>query len=238
MKTSIPTSNSAISEFKAGLLEELPLQAGVLPFGMVYGILGIESGMSALETFMLSSLLFAGASQIIFTQLVSAATPALIIITSIAAINARHMLYATSMHRYIGHLPLGWRIVLAYLLTDEAYAVSIKRYVNAPHNPFMHYHLLGSGLLLFIVWQCSTLAGIVLGTAIPKELALGFAIPLSFMAIVIPLLTSKPQIITALSAAVIALSCQSLPWNSWLIVSAIGGIAAGMVADRWSGDRT
>ena len=235
MKTSIPTSSSAISEFKVGLLEELPLQAGVLPFGMVYGILGIESGMSALETFMLSSLLFAGASQIIFTQLVSAATPALIIITSIAAINARHMLYATSMHRYIGHLPLGWRIVLAYLLTDEAYAVSIRRYIDRPHNQHMHYHLLASGLLLFTVWQASTLAGILLGATIPKALSLGFAIPLSFMAIVIPLLNSAPQIIAALTAGIIALTCQSLPWNSWLIFAACGGIIAGMIADRATG---
>ncbi len=230
--------SSAFAEFKSGLLDELPLQAGIIPFGMVYGILGIESGMSALETFMLSSLLFGGASQIVFTQLVSTATPALIIISSIAAINARHMLYSTSMLPFLGHLSLRWRIVLSYLLTDEAYAVSIRRYMNVPHNPHMHYHLLGSGLLLFIVWQLSTLAGILLGTAIPKELALGFAIPLSFMAIMIPLLTSAPQIIAALSAAIIALSCQSLPWNSWLILAALGGIGAGIITDRWFGDRS
>jgi len=228
-------TSSAFAEFKAGFFDELPLQAGIIPFGMVYGILGVESGMSGLETFMLSSVLFAGASQIVFTQLLAAATPAVVLVSCIAAINARHMLYSTSMLPYIGHLPLRWRIVLAYLLTDEAYAVSIRRYIDRPHNQHMHYHLLASGLLLFTVWQASTLAGILLGATIPKALSLGFAIPLSFMAIVIPLLNSAPQIIAALTAGIIALTCQSLPWNSWLIFAACGGIIAGMITDRATG---
>lgn len=232
MKQPSPT----FAEFKSGILDELPLQAGIVPFGMVYGILGVESGMSALETFMLSSILFGGASQIVFTQLLAAATPAVVLVSSIAAINARHMLYSTSMLPYLRHLPLRWRVVLAYLLTDEAYAVTIRRYIDKPHNQYMHYHLLGSGLLLFTVWQISTLAGIMLGTTIPKALSLGFAIPLSFMAIVIPLLKSTPQIIAALTAGVIALTCQSLPWNSWLILAACGGIIAGMISDRLTGE--
>ena len=121
------------------------------------------------------------------SQLLAAATPAVVLVSSIAAINARHILYSTSMLPYLRHLPLRWRVVLAYLLTDEAYAVTIRRYIDKPHNQYMHYHLLGSGLLLFTVWQISTLAGIMLGTTFPKALSLGFAIPLSFMAIVIPL---------------------------------------------------
>ena len=151
MKQPSPT----FAEFKSGILDELPLQAGIVPFGMVYGILGVESGMSALETFMLSSILFGGASQIVFTQLLAAATPAVVLVSSIAAINARHMLYSTSMLPYLRHLPLRWRVVLAYLLTDEAYAVTIRRYIDKPHNQYMHYHLLGSGLLLFTVCQIS-----------------------------------------------------------------------------------
>ena len=227
---------SARGEFISGVLEELPLQAGIIPFGMVYGILGMESGMTALQTFLLSSILFGGASQIIFTQLYAAATPFGIWVGSIAAINARHLLYSTSMLEYLGQLPLRWRILLAYLLTDEAYAVSIRRYSLRPHSEVMHYHLLGSGILLFIVWQLSTLAGIMVGAAIPDYLDLGFAIPLSFLAIVVPLLRSRPELVCAVVASVVALGGQSLPWNSWLIIAALSGVAAGMASLYWTGD--
>lgn len=230
-KDIMPQTGTKLSEFTLGLLDELPLQAGIIPFGMVYGILGMESGMTALQTFLLSSILFGGASQIVFTQLITSTTPAAVIITSIGAINARHLLYSTSMLSYLAHLPLRWRILLSYLLTDEAYAVSIRRFSEKPSNAHMHYHLLGSGLLLFIVWQISTLLGIVLGKAIPAEFELGFAIPLSFLAIILPLLRFRAEIVTAGVAGCVALVCQGLPWNSWLIFAAIAGIIAGILTE-------
>ena len=100
----------------------------------------------------------------------------------------------------------------------------------------MHYHLLGRGLLLFIVWQLSTLAGIMAGAAIPDYLDLGFAIPLSFLAIVVPLLRSRPELVCAVVASVVALCGQSLPWNSWLIIAALSGVAAGMASLYWTGE--
>ena len=135
------------------------------------------------------------------------------------------------MLQYLSHLPLKWRVILSYLLTDEAYAVSIRRFTDRPVNQHMHYHLLGSGLMLFMVWQLSTLAGIVLGKAIPAEFELGFAIPLSFLAIVLPLLRKRAEYVAGCVAGVVALSCQALPWNSWLILAAICGIIAGMATE-------
>lgn len=234
----MPQSDTKTAEFIQGLLDELPLQAGIIPFGMVYGILGMESGMTALQTFLLSSILFGGASQIVFTQLIASTTPAAILIPSIGAINARHLLYSTSMLQYLAHLPLKWRVILSYLLTDEAYAVSIRRFTDRPANQHMHYHLLGSGLMLFMVWQLSTLAGIVLGKAIPAEFELGFAIPLSFLAIVLPLLRKRAEYVAGGVAGIVALSCQALPWNSWLILAAICGIIAGMATEYLNASST
>ena len=233
MSENMSQTRTKIQEFVSGLLDELPLQAGIIPFGMVYGILGIESGMTVWQTFLLSSVLFGGASQIVFTQLISSSTPPAIIVSTIGAINARHLLYSTSMLGYLSHLPLRWRVLLAYLLTDEAYAVSIRRFSERPHNANMHYHLLGSGLLLFSVWQASTLAGIVLGAAIPAQLELGFAIPLSFLAIVLPLLKMRAEIIAAIIAGGVALISQGLPFNSWLLLAAISGIIAGIMAEKY-----
>ena len=222
-------------EFLAGIKDGLPLQLGIVPFGVVFGVLGIESGLSVWQTFFMSSLLFAGTSQIIFAQLIAIATPALILLGSVAALNARHLLYSASISGYIRHQPLRWRIILAYLLTDEAYAVSIVRYQNQPSSPDMHYHLLGSGLLLWSVWQISTLIGILAGAAIPPSFALGFVIPLIFMAIVLPLIKSKVELATIGTSTACVFAFAHLPYNLWLLIAAVSGIIAGTLTAKWSG---
>lgn len=222
-------------EFRAGIKDGLPLQLGILPFGVVFGVLGIESGLSVWQTFFMSSLLFAGTSQIIFAQLIAIATPALILLGSVAALNARHLLYSASISGYIRHQPLRWRIILAYLLTDEAYAVSIVRYQNQTSSPHMHYHLLGSGLLLWSVWQISTLIGILAGAAIPPSFALGFVIPLIFMAIVLPLIKSKVELATIGTSTACVFAFAHLPYNLWLLIAAVSGIVAGTLTAKWSG---
>ena len=218
---------SALDEFKRGLLDELPLQIGIIPFGLVYGILGVESGMSILETCLLSVILFGGASQIVFAQLVASATPAGVILASVSTINLRHLLYGLSVASYLKSLPLRWRILLAYILTDEAYAMSIIRFRGGPKSDFLHYHLLGTGLLLFIVWQVSTISGAFLGTAVPASLQLGFAVPLSFIAVLAPVIKRRAEIFAALSAGITALILHDMVWNLWLICAAIIGIATG-----------
>ena len=218
---------TAFEEFKRGLLDEMPLQIGIFPFGLVYGILGVESGMSILETCLLSVILFGGASQIVFAQLLASATPAGVILASVSTINLRHLLYGLSIASYLKNLPLRWRFLLAYLLTDEAYAMSIVRFRGQPPSPFMHYHLLGTGSLLFIVWQISTVSGALLGTTVPETLQLGFAVPLSFIAVLAPLIKRRAEIIAAFSAGATALILHDMVWNLWLICAAIVGIGSG-----------
>ena len=219
--------------FKQGVLEELPLQLGVFPFGVIYGIMAIESGLSPLQSFFLSSIIFGGASQILFVQLVSSATPVSIIISSVAAINSRHFLYGISMMEFLKHLSLSWRLLLAYLLTDEAYAVSIRKFVGEPSNQFLHYHLLGTGLTLFITWQISTLTGIMIGGNLPQFLDLQFIIPLTFIAIVVPMINSFSIFFAALSSSISALIFSNLDLNFWIIISAIVGLIIGVITSRF-----
>ena len=220
-------------EFTQGIKDELPLQLGVIPFGMVFGLLGIEAGLSFWQTFFLSIILFGGASQIVFVQMIAAGTPPAVIWGSVSAINLRHLLYSMSMARYLRALPFGWRVLLAYLLTDEAYAISIRRFQDKPHNDKMHYHLLGSGLTLWSCWIVSTAAGIIAGASIPAHLELGFAIPLTFIALVLPALKHRAEILAALAAGFTAILCQSMPYNLWLMTAALIGIGVGMASRRF-----
>ena len=124
-------AGSANSEFWTGVRDELPLQLGVVPFGLVFGVLGIASGLTPLQTILMSSILFGGASQVVFAQLWATGAPPVFVSASVSVINLRHVLYSASVAPYLRQLPLGWRVALAYLLTDEAYAVSIKRFLSA-----------------------------------------------------------------------------------------------------------
>ena len=219
--------------FKQGILEELPLQLGVFPFGIVYGVMAIEGGLNFLQSFLLSSIIFGGASQIVFIQLISSFTPAGIIISSVGAINSRHFLYGMSIMPYLRELSLTWRVVLAYLLTDEAYAISIKKFTNDTNNSFLHYHLLGTGITLFITWQISTLTGIILGKHLPEFIDLQFIIPLTFIAIVMPMISSISILMAALSSGFSALIFNNLDLNLWIILSALIGLIVGIATSRF-----
>ena len=212
-------------EFWKGVLAQLPVQLGVIPFGLVFGILGISSGLTATQTILMSSIIFGGASQVVFTQLWTFGTSPIVTGGSVAIINMRHIIYSANVSHYIRFLPLKWRIILGYLLTDEAFAVSYQEFENK--NRFAHYHLLGGGLTLWIAWQISTIAGVFLGAKIPPDLNLEFAIPLTFIAIILPKLKSIPHFTVAVTSSVIAIFGQDLPYSLWIIVASTIGMFVG-----------
>ena len=233
----LASAPSANEEFWQGVRDELPLMLGVVPFGLVFGVLGVESGLTQLQTILLSSILFGGASQVVFAQLWAAGVPTLIVGSSVCVINIRHILYSASMASHLRHLSLSWRILLGYLLTDEAYAVSIRRFTNGRPGRFRHFHLLGSGILLWMGWQTSTIAGVVVGETIPESWSLSFAIPLTFIAVIAPIMHTRAEIAAAITAGSLAIVGQPLPWNLWLVIAALGGITTGWVVQHLNSEK-
>jgi 4-azaleucine resistance transporter AzlC len=213
--------------FWAGVRAEIPLLIGVFPFGMIYGALALNAGLSNLTAQMMSSMIFAGSAQFITTQLVHEAAPGLVIILTIAVVNLRHMLYSASLAPYLAALSTRWKILLSYLLTDEAYAPSIVHYEKEGLQPFSHWFVLGAGLVLWTNWQISTALGVFLGKAIPDSWSLDFALPLTFIAMVVPVLKNRPMIAAAISAGGVALIAHSLPYKLGLILAAVVGIVVG-----------
>ena len=216
------------SEFKNGCLQEIPLQLGVFPFGIAYGILGIEVGLTNIQTYLLSIIIFAGVSQIVFAQLFSTFTPSFMIVGTIGIVNLRHILYGVSLSSYLKKLSLKWRIILSYLITDEAFAISYKRFSEEKKTKYMHFHLLGSGITLWTSWQISTLIGIFIGPSIPNSLNLEYVIPLSFIAIVVVSINTKIKLIVFIMSALFSILLRDLPWNLWIITSALISIIIGV----------
>lgn len=231
-------TTSRRQEFWSGIRAEMPLQLGVAPFGLAFGVLGMASGLSPLQTILLSSILFGGASQVVFVQLWGGGAPVPVVGASVSAINLRHVLYSASIAPYLRSLPLRWRVPLAYLLTDEAYAVTIDRLRNGTESPFQHYHLLGTGMTLWICWQITTVTGVLFGATIPDSWSLGFAIPLTFIALVAPAIRRRADLAACLTAGILAVVGQPLPWKSWIILAGVGGILAGWIVYRHDRKRT
>ena len=218
--------------FWAGVRAEIPLLIGVFPFGLIYGVLALSSGLPVPAAQMMSSIVFAGSSQFIASQLVHESAPGLVLILTIAVVNLRHMLYSASLAPYLASLSMGWKVLLSYFLTDEAYAPSIIHYEEEGLTPFSHWFVLGAGFALWLIWQVSTAIGIFLGSAIPQSWSLDFALPLTFIAMVMPVLKNRPSILAALSAGMVALLAYALPYKLGLILAALVGIAVGTLLEK------
>jgi 4-azaleucine resistance transporter AzlC len=205
---------------KKGFLDVIPLTIPVIPFGIIYGVIAIEIGLSPLVAFCMSFIIFAGSSQIAFAQLFSAGASPLVMISSVAVINSRHFLYGAVLSQYLNKLNCYWKILLGYLMTDQAFSVSLLYFKNNYKKKNAHFHMLGSGFTLWFLWQLSTLAGIILGNIVPEQLGLTFAIPLTFLSLIVSELRKKDHLIVIAVSGLASLALYDFPFKIYIIVSA------------------
>ncbi|HET7377472.1 MAG TPA: AzlC family ABC transporter permease, partial [Anaerolineae bacterium] len=146
-------------------------------------------------------------------------------------VNLRHALYSASLASYVKHLPRRWKWLLAYLLTDEAYAVTITHYHETAESPHRHWFFFGAGITLWSSWQLSTAVGIFLGARVPDSWSLDFTLALTFIALVVPRLKDRPSVAAAISAGVMAVLGNNLPYKLGLVLAALIGVVVGLITD-------
>lgn len=225
--------NTRKNEFLNGVKDTFPLIVGAIPFGIIYGAIAVTNGLSPLATLGLSLFVFAGSSQFIAATLFAAATPVPIIVFTTFIVNLRHALYSASLAPYVKHLPQKWLLPLGFWLTDETYAVVIRRYPQDDDSPYKHWYHLGSSVAMYLNWQLVTLVGIVAGQQISdaQNWGLDFAMLVTFIGIVVPLLVTRPMLLCAIVSGATAVAASGLPNNLGLMVAAFAGIAAGVIAE-------
>ncbi len=214
-------------EFLHGVRDQLPILMGVIPFGIIFGALARSAGIPVLESQAFSLLIFAGSSQFIAAGLVGEGVPALVVVFTILLVNIRHLLYSASLAPHLARLNLRWKIALSWLLTDEAFVVAAARY-RRPDEGYPHWYFLGTGLTLWGSWQISTFTGISLGAILPGTSLLDFALPLTFLALLIPTLADRTTLIVALSGGVLALLLASLPFKLGLLIAVLVSVGLGV----------
>ena len=204
---------------------------GAIPFGLIYGVLAIQAGIPPSLALAISCIVFAGSAQFMLTQLVAAGTPGALMVLSIGIVNLRHALYSAALAKALAHLPLRWKMLLAYLLTDEAYATVLRRFESDASPATRHWYLLGAGFGLWFTWQLSCAAGIALGGQIPASWSLDFAGTLTFIAIVVPLLRDRAVWAAMVVAGAVSVGAFALPFKLAIVAAALSGMAAGVLVE-------
>ncbi|NTU83909.1 MAG: AzlC family ABC transporter permease [Chloroflexales bacterium] len=216
------------ADFRAGYLAMLPLWLGAAPFGIIYAISALAAGLSPAQTLAMSLLVFAGASQFTAVGMVAAGAGPLAITLTALVVNARHLLMAASLAPYVRGVGPRRRLLLAALLTDESYAVGMGRFLKGRGSAAFQA---GCNLSLYTCWPLSTVAGILLGWAIPDPTAYGLDLvfPLTFIGLLVPLLRERANRPAAVIAALLTIVGALLLPGSWYVLLAGAG-ASGLAA--------
>ena len=218
--------------FFEGIRDMSPMLLGIVPFGIVCGVGAIAAGASPVAALAMSMIMFSGAAQIIDTQLLAADAPFGVIVLSCLVVSLRLLMYSAAMAPYLRRLDYRWRNVLSYVLTDQAFAGAIQRFRTSDDLAANASYFLGTGVLLWSVWQVSTIVGIVAGQVIPASWQLDFVVPLCFIAVLVPLLRDRVSILVFAVAAIAVVVLDAMPLRLSMICGGLLAIGAGVLADE------
>ncbi len=224
--------NGKLKIFLKGVIDVSPLMIPVVPFGLIFGVLAIDVGFTPLETMGMSLIIFGGASQIVLLQLFSGGASSLVIISSVGAVNSRHLLYGAVVSEHLSDLKLIWKIIISYFLIDQAFARS-NEYFKKNKDENKYFHLIGGGATCWIIWQSTTFLGIILGAAIPEKLGLSFAIPLTFLALLINDFRKFINVFVIIVSGLVAtLGYNIIPFKAYVIVAALIGLLSAIILTK------
>jgi 4-azaleucine resistance transporter AzlC len=224
---------SPLSISLAGARDTLPLAIGTTPFAVIFGTLAVAAGLPPLAAIAMSAIVFAGSAQFISISLIGAGAPLTLLWLTTFVVNLRHALYSATLQPVARDWPLPWRALTAFWLTDESFAVVERHLQTADESEALPYFI-GSALFFYGNWLFWTAVGALVGSRLPGLTGLGldFAMIATFAAMAAPQLRSRTPVIVALAAGATAWLAHGLPYKLGLLVAALVGVLAGVLADR------
>jgi predicted branched-subunit amino acid permease len=230
------TGNGA---FWTGLRDGAPFLLVIAPFSLLFGVAATEAGLNIFESFMFSVVVIAGASQFTALQLMVDQAPTFIVLATALAVNMRMAMYSASLTPHLGAAPVWQRALVSYFLVDATYACAITRFEKEPHwslqDKFVYF--LGAVLPVCPVWYILTIVGALIGRGMPDWLALDFAVPICFLAMIAPMLRTVPHLASALASIILALALAGVPYGLGLLIAAIAAMAVGAQMELWMAQR-
>ncbi len=223
------------SPFRRGVFDALPFLIIVAPFAFLFGVVAVEAGLNMAQIIGMSVAVFAGASQFTALQLMQDAAPMVVVITTALAVNLRMVMYSAAITPHLGQASTLQRVFLAYFLVDQTYALSVSRFEQTPEWTLAQRvaYFFGAITPLYPTWMISTVLGAMLGTQIPDWLALDFAVPICFLALVGPMLRTPAHIAAALTSGFAALAFAFVPNGMGLLIAAVLAMSVGAQIELW-----
>ncbi|WED24478.1 AzlC family ABC transporter permease [Vibrio sp. JC009] len=221
--------------FWKGVLAITPLSVAVIPWGFLVGSFAMDVGLSPFEGQALSAIIFAGSAQLVAVGMFKAGVGLSTMLLTTFFITSRHFLYSVSMRSKIAPLPLKWRLILGFLLTDELFAIV----GNQSPDRFKVWYAFGAGFSFYLVWNIATLVGIIAGSQIPnlEQYGLEFAVAATFIALVVPILKNVPVLVSAAVALVLSVVLELQGVEGSLMISSILGMLSGYACDSFINKR-
>ena len=218
-----------------GVRDGLPFILVVAPFALLFGVVATEAGLDVWETLAFSVVVIAGAAQFTALQLMQENAPTVIVLASALAVNLRMAMYSASLTPHLGATPAWQRAIAAYMMVDQSYACSILAYERnrdwSPAQKMAFYF--GAVTPVIPVWYAMTVAGALIGSSMPAGLALDFAVPITFIAMIAPALRTLAHKAAATASVVLALGFAFVPFNLGLIIAGVGGMMVGAQVELW-----
>lgn len=214
----------------AGLRDVLPMLLGAAPFGLITGVSAVAVGIAPFDVTLMSLTVFAGASQLAAIALVGGGAAIWVVWLTTAMINLRHLMYGAALAPALRHYGRASRAAVGAVLVDHAYAFAALRFNRGDDELHRRDYILGIGGTMWLVWSAATAVGAYLGAQVPPTWQLDFAVPLMFLALLVPSIRDRAALVAALVGGGLALALAPLPYNLGLVVAAVSGIMAGTTA--------
>ncbi len=224
-----PTTEELAAVRRKAVADSIPLAIPALPFGFVLGFAIVESVMPNIAGFLSSPIIMAGAAQLAVITLAGSVSVWAIMATAMV-INLRHVMYSAALSPAFKAQPRWFRLLAPIMLIDQVFALLAQRVDDHP-DTFRHYYG-ASAAVFFTVWHIATILGLAFGSVIPESWQLGYAPAVMFTGLVVMGLDRRPAVVAAVVGAGVCFVSLGLPNRSGLLVGALAGVIAGLVADR------
>ncbi|SUZ31075.1 Inner membrane protein YgaZ [Roseibaca ekhonensis] len=221
-------------DFWLGFWAGFPFLLVIIPFGVVFGVVATEAGLNVSQTMGFSILVIAGAAQFVAVQLMVENAPVLIVLATSLAVNLRMAMYSASLAPHLGQISWWERAVVSYFMVDQAYAASILKYDDSPEMTPRQKLAYYMGVITPVcpTWYIATYGGAVLGDVIPPTLPIDFAVPITFLALIVPMLRSAAHVAAALVSIIGVLAFSFVPFNLGLLLAALLAMVTGAEVER------
>lgn len=236
-----PSAGSAVrQEFLQGARDTFPLILGAIPFGLIFGSVAAENGLPLFIAMAMSLLVFAGSAQFVAVGLMAQGANWPVVLFTTTLVNLRHLIYSATLLPHLQKLGRPWQVALSFGLTDETFAVAVNRYQQPGCGENRHWYQAGSALFMYINWNLCTLAGFWAGHLWQNigSLGLDFAMPATFIAMLVPYLKKRAILFPVLVTAGVSLAGHPLPHQFGLPVAVFCGLFTAVALERRrSGER-